>query len=385
MNLLRDWRARSHLFVVASLVVDGQRGKFYSTATLLAMTTLASPLRSSKLQDLMEDLGFDMDAIPDTNRHELVRPVGLQMIDLIDPGPDPDGVRRGSYAVEGTSILAWQAFQLEDVDPTSTTDCLWDFVRAADATPQDALAFVKRWGVYERPQHYLGAGSWQVADFLEQADFLRTVLICLVSTASGETLNDGLFAKLAERDYYLDLGLVEDGEEILRRLNVDPDEADRLPDGITFPVMRDVRMDRWLAQRAAGDGLQLQARIFTSLLNAEIDQSAGAFIWDARGRRRAEKVATGVRAIAWAHIAALFTKSNLDIFRCDVCGNPFSFESLDAQRRPRRGKRRFCTDLCRLKAKREANREAWRQNGVKWRPPGSRTSAGKKRTNEQAV
>jgi hypothetical protein len=322
--------------------------------------------RRSKLQALLEAFDFDMDAIPEAARHQLVKPVLVRLIALLDQPPDERGIRHGSEVIDGEDIIAWRQHTIVDVATDLSRGCLWDFVNCPDAPPQDLLRFVERWGVLEDPQTYNGSGSYTVDEFRTEAKRLRSVLVTLVATAAAELVGEETLDHLSALTDF-DLWRLEDGPELTRRLGLPMEAIEDVPDGYIYPIALDLRRERWHALRTQGHGLELQAGIIAWLLNTEVGTREGRFIWDREGRR-IERIARGVKAIAWSHLAALFTSPSIDVYVCDVCGRPFEFQETVAQRRPRRGKRRFCSDSCRLEAKRAANRESWRKNSTRWRP-----------------
>src|SRR5215208_4705833 len=109
------------------------------------MLTLAPPPQRHRLQDLLEGLGFDMDAFPSTARHQLLIPVGFRSYGLRETLPDDQGIRHGPDIVEGEDYFSWTGQNVVECDPSETAGCLWDFVNVADANAGDILQFLRRW------------------------------------------------------------------------------------------------------------------------------------------------------------------------------------------------------------------------------------------------
>jgi GNAT superfamily N-acetyltransferase len=356
--------------------VDEQACKSYSPATFLAMLNLASPCDGRSYMSSWRSAGFDMDALPDAARHQLLRSIGLRAYGLRETQPDEQGIRQGPEIVPGEEYFSWTGRAVVDVDPAETKACLWDYIAAVDKGPQAALRFHERWGLYvDNTWRGDGSGYWSVAEFQEEARRIRSVLIALVATEAGEVVGEDVLLALSRLAYDFDFARREDADEVLHRLGFKPGGEYNLPDHVTYPLFEEIRLERWRALRRGDQGLQLQAQLITGILNAEVGPDSGSFIWDGRGRR-VERLARGVRAICWSHLAALFSAPTLDVFLCGVCGKPFEFEAGEYQRRPRRGAMRFCSTACRLEAKRESNRQSWREHGARWRPANERSQSG---------
>jgi hypothetical protein len=148
------------------------------------------------------------------------------------------------------------------------------------------------------------------------------------------------------------------------------------------------QQDYFETERRAGRGVALQRELIVNLLGEIVmppsDRSSDegpsvpllfGYSWDDRGRR-VEARASGVREVVASHLLSIFAAAQPDIFVCSVCGTPFSTESAQAQRRPRAGVKRLCSEACRLVAKRESNRASWNKNKDRWRPSPPSTSKG---------
>ena len=80
--------------------------------------------------------------------------------------------------------------------------------------------------------------------------------------------------------------------------------------------------------------------------------------WE-HGARKMKMRATGVKAIIGGVLRELFAASTLEVYKCSICGKVFPLP--EHGRRPREGRRRFCTDNCRNLGKLDSNRESYRR------------------------
>jgi hypothetical protein len=268
--------------------------------------------------------------------------------------------------VEGNDCLFWEGHDLEEIDPAATFECLWEFIEMADASPEEGLAFIEKWGLIDPSSP---DGGWSGSAPWDEAYMARQFLICLAITEAEELVPEELLWWLGNGEGRAEWAA--DSDEVRRRLTVGgipPDEVRVIRD---LDIRDEVRLARWRKIRRSGEGLPLQRRLLANILDSQIEFRPTVSVWDERGRR-VERVATGVKEIAWSHLYSLFTSARLDIYVCSLCGRPYEFDEAAAQRRPRRGAASYCGDKCRQEARRRSNRDSWKRNSQRWRPPGSR-------------
>ncbi|MHB8685222.1 MAG: hypothetical protein ACYC9X_12960, partial [Dehalococcoidia bacterium] len=218
-------------------------------------------------------------------------------------------------------------------------------------------------------------GYQSIADWEEAAEEIRKLLMAIAITEEGEVVPETLLRDLRHgdrRDYFHYSDLASQGG----RLSMNEVSAAR-------------QLAHYSDERRAGRGLALQRELIVNLLgevavppeSRSYDAPPAVplsffYSWDNRGRRL-EARADGVREIVASHLLSMFGSADLDVFICSMCGNPYSRETAQTQRRPRAGVKRLCSEACRKAAKRESNRSSWNKNKDRWRP--SSTARGGKR------
>jgi hypothetical protein len=124
----------------------------------------------------------------------------------------------------------------------------------------------------------------------------------------------------------------------------------------------------WRSARRNGEGLDPQRRLVSTMLLNWMESPAGNPVWDDRGRR-SETAAYGVYDIVGSHLYSIFGSQQMDVFTCSICERPFEFQADEGRRRPGRGRRRYCSDVCRAEGKRRDNLTSWHRNKSRWTRP----------------
>jgi len=322
-------------------------------------------------------------------RHRLLFPEDVRFVREVN-GAEREAARRYVPPIWDDTgepdHLVWQRVLAEDVDAEETLPCLWEFVRLPEDARHGVPRFVQKWGLLE-----WGSGSefethereQSFAAWIEAAEEVERLLKAFVMTEQGELVPDSLLWDLRAgdlREYYS-----YDTEYDARPMSQEEIH------GLSLTRQHDY----YETERRAGRGVALQRGLIVNLLG-EVAMPPDArppaddriadegpevpllfgYSWDERGRR-VEARASGVREIVASHLLSIFAAAQPDVFVCSVCGTPYSMESARAQRRPRAGVKRLCSEGCRLEAKRESNRASWDKNKDRWRP--SSTDRGGKR------
>ncbi len=290
---------------------------------------------------MLEELGFAVSERPQAE-FQLIRPIGLRYIQATEQSE--------REAFEG---FAWDSWRQGDVEREAAHACLWDFIQAVDATPETAMAFIQKWGVFQAvvPNR---AGTMTLADFVREAEAVRNFLLTLVATEHGELVQGQTLESFADSD-----------RDMIRELEIRP--GVQLVGGPGRPAADENRRRRWRGIRTQGKGLELQRRLLCDFLDDKYAPAQGWTMWDERGRWNF-RVESGVKNIVWSHLYSIFMAPELDIYICSICSQPFEFDEANALRRPRSGTRAFCSDRCRGEARRQSNRQSWARNSERWRP-----------------
>ena len=305
--------------------------------------------------------------------HILLIPRQLRLAsDEKSDGIDPRNVTTEDLMDAGHGLVFfWDSLTLHEVTPDSTRRCLWDLIDLV-SVPEESLAeecvrFVERWGTLDfgedapymvdldQPQH------GDPLEFLWLAQRSRSLLVTLAATEVGELVDERLLLDLKDGD----------AAELEAPSLIETLISGSLEDYMALKLER--QRARWRDQRAAGQGLDLQRSLVSTLVTQDYLFNPEQFEaeWSSNGRR-VQRVSRGVREIIGAHVSAVFMSPQVDIFTCSVCGKPFEFVEYLGKRRPRRGTQRFCSKPCRSVARRASNRKAWHQNKAKWRHPRER-------------
>lgn len=313
------------------------------------------------------DVMMNSERLP-SGSHVLLMPVGMQRGEYQNGVWAPDGER-----------LRWDRIETRTESAEATAQCIWDFIGLVDGAVDDFVGFVSKWGLLDFGEDldgfegYMGkrqlfdfgerldsrltdqAGSSHFAKWRRVAHEARSALRIIAVTEAGELV----------------------GEDVLEILDYWDDFQRTL-----WSTAR--RQERWRAERKAGRGLALQKRFIVNFFNGFVgklgpseEQEYGlhrpwtfplepVVLWDDEGRRL-ESVAYGVRQVVGAHLLSIFTTPGVDVFICSVCGNPYPFEPSECQRRPRKGRRRFCGEACVTTARRASNRASWHRNKAGYR------------------
>jgi hypothetical protein len=330
---------------------------------------LASTPRRSRFVELLEDLGFGMTANTESARHRLIRPNGLRLVDPVLTGWEP--VEGTSYKnpiydfVEGDHAISWEGWTVEEVPTPDTRDCLWELLNLPQSDSLEVMSFVSRWGLLEEPTASEDEGPFwlRLEEFDSVAESAREFLLLLATTEAQELLPKETLDAFAYLDYEADTQAVRDliRDEQLPALGFSGFQE------LSARLLSEARWSRWNAIREQGRGLELQQTLAARALEEMLGTSPARYVWDQAGRRL-ERIAIGVKEIAWSHLAGLFTSPAVDVFICGMCGNPYPYDSASSERRPRSGVRTFCSEECRKEAKLESNRLSWQKNKNKWRP-----------------
>lgn len=287
--------------------------------------------------------------------HRILRAKGLHLVNRrqnVATTPPPE-VAKGDY------LLHWQGYTEEFVPPATTRPCLWRYLEMGQASPEDVLDFVARWGLIEFRGKPDEANWGSVENIVTGAHVARDFLVALAATSAQELLPLESLRSLGNpRRLDNEAWSIEVWRQGIA-LGVDPAEI----------VERelDERVKQWVTRRAKDEGIELQQELVADCLDEIYSPSTGWPTWDKDGRR-IERIDTGVQNIVWSHLYSMFTSPALDVYVCGVCGRPFEFDEASAERRPRSGVRALCSDECRREAKRWSNRQAWQRNKVRWRP-----------------
>jgi hypothetical protein len=270
--------------------------------------------------------------------------------------------------------IEWTDVRAREVDPDETVRCLWDFITLSEETVERLPGFVRRWGLLEStgesPATPGEDGTQMIEVWTESASEAGQLTGAIAKTEDAELLSEGALWALRHgdrRNYHEDLAAE------LRSGRVSAQEL--------FERAYERQRAYYTSERRASRGVALQRGLIVNLLGEfatppewrSYDAPASVplsfvYSWDDAGRRL-EARASGVREIVAAQLVSMFSQSELDVFICSVCGKPFSTETTEAQRRPRRGVKRLCSDECRKAAKRESNRSSWNKHKDRWRPP----------------
>lgn len=308
------------------------------------------PYAQYRIRDQLELAGLDVnntERLPGA-RHVLLMPVGLQLTDSEDPDWEEGGLR-------------WDRIELRDQKPTSTIRCMWDFIELVDGSAEDFIGFVGKWGLFDfgedadhlsEDQEGWSGFVWWRAAALEA----RSALITMVASEAGELISEEILEILHYwDDFQPDIW---DGYDFRKHGKLSPDRI--------LAMLIDKKRERWQVERRAGRGLALQRRFIVNFFNGPWMMPLElAVSWDDEGRR-VETVAHGARQVAGAHLLSIFNSPEVDVFICSVCGKPYPLEPLEGHRRPRRGRRRFCSEACKLTARRSDNLASWHRNKAKW-------------------
>ena len=280
--------------------------------------------------------------------------------------------------------VVWSDVVLKETSPDRTTRCLWDFIALSDGTPKRLPSFVRKWGLLdsggESPAQPGEDGYQSIALWEEAAGEVRRLLVAIAITEEGELVPETLLWNLRDGDRR-DYGHLSDRAS-----------GGALSINEVFAAAYKRQLAYYSDERRAGRGLALQRELIVNLLGevavppewrGHTDFPAVPlsffYSWDNRGRRL-EARAEGVREIVASHLLSMFDSVELDVFICSVCGNPYSLETAQTQRRPRAGVKKLCSEACRKAAKRESNRSSWNKNKDRWRP--SSTTKGGKRVRQ---
>jgi hypothetical protein len=316
--------------------------------------------RNLRLEELLEELGFEMTANLLPGNFRLLRPEGLRLAGLTDLQPERLGVPVRPRLVEGDEYLYWRGYEYVEVDEDEARRCFWEFIESRETDPRAVHDFNSYWGLVKSAGEPDLAGWSRVDSFTKEVLQARSFLVTLAATEAGDLVPDAVLESLDEPDPEFssdvwDLLALQQGFELPGR------------DVRAAVLEAEERRARRQRMRNDGVGLELQRILISSFLDEKYALAPGWPTWDSRGRR-IERIVTGVENIVWAHLHSLFTATQIDIYVCGICGKPFEFDEAAFERRPRKGVRRLCSDACRLEAKRASNRESWQKNSQRWRP-----------------
>jgi hypothetical protein len=311
-------------------------------------------------------------------RHTLLRPQNLRLSRLCDlPHLWFSNITEEDEQ-DQSLWLVWDNLTPQFVNPVETWAALWQLLKLGDASDERLVSFVEAWGMLR--------GTWEdenttdefssdkdgflpLDSIREFAQFIVRLTLLLVLTSEGQTVPIAFLEEIQHWDELPELPGLE------LSLKADMDELDSWIAKLGTTSFREARDEylarqqaaRWtalLAERAAGKGIEQQARMFTNKMDRVFSNQYMTFTWDKNGRRMGTD-AFGIDDIVLSHIAELFQANELDVLLCSICGTAFPRDEGD--RRPRYGAQRFCSDECRAEGKRRSNRLSWQRNSSRWK------------------
>lgn len=305
---------------------------------------------------------------PPSGSHVLLMPVGMQLGDF----------QIGVWARDG-EMLRWDRIETRTERAEATAQCLWDFIKLADGELGDFVGFVSKWGLLDLGKDLEEfEGRWGMREVFEFGRSLDSRVADQAGSSHFETWRR--LARQARAALRI-IAATEAGELVSEDVLEILDYWDDTQRTLWASVRR---LEAWRVERRAGRGLALQRRFIVNFFNGFVgklgpteEQEYGlhrpwtfplepVVSWDDEGRRL-ESVAYGVRQVVGAHLLSIFSTPGVDVFICSVCGNPYPFEPSEGQRRPQRGRRRFCSEACMTTARRANNRASWHRNKAGWR------------------
>lgn len=295
--------------------------------------------------------------------HVLLLPVRPQLFG----GYDDDWETR----VPGDDLIGWERIERCHLSPAETRRCLWDLIDLGGNFRSDrVMSFVSKWGLINLgddpdPRDKYAAGVSDVDEWKYAARTASNLLQLIYDTESESLISDSAIEDFVRNERYTCLKefSIDTYQRWDVRIEADPDApmqesiaADR---GVTEAI------EYWRSARRTGQGLELQRRLVSAMLLAWMPSPVLNPVWDDRGRRN-EAMALGVYEIAGSRLYSIFRSQRIDVFTCSICDQPFEFDESEGKRRPGRGRRRYCSDVCRAEGKRRDNLTSWHRNKLKW-------------------
>ena len=298
--------------------------------------------------------------------HVLLLPLRPQLFG----GYDDDWETR----VPGDDLIGWERIEECHLSPAETRRCLWDLIDLGGNFRSDrVMSFVSKWGlmgfgeVHEGDDIY-AAGESDLDEWESAAMTASNLLKLLAATESESLISGSAIDDFVRNERFT----------CMEEFGIDPDEVSKARSDVAYP---DAPSDEWITDdqvteaieywrtaRRTGQGLDLQRRLVSTMLLHWMESPSGNPVWDDRGRR-SETAAYGVHQIAGSRLYSIFRSQRIDVFTCSICDQPFEFDESEGKRRPGRGRRRYCSDVCRAEGKRRDNLTSWHRNKSRWTRP----------------
>ncbi|HUZ01929.1 MAG TPA: hypothetical protein VMU89_16400 [Thermomicrobiaceae bacterium] len=260
------------------------------------------------------------------------------------------------------SDVEWRLVPFEDTAPAA-----WAFADIADASEEELLRFTEDWGLWRG--HY-GPGADPVENVIGTAAMIRAWLATFAATLEERLVDEDTLWQLR---YGENFGPQRPSyREVAESLPQGRDDLDARRDQVD--ARRDELWERelrpyWRAERRAGRGIQVQRWIlagFLSVWTSGLEAPLATPYWRDDGRR-IRLMPIGVKGIVFTHLLRLFAAPEPNVFTCSECGAVFEWLPATGDPRPRRDRRRFCSDECRLAARRATKRETWHRHKGEWK------------------
>lgn len=252
-------------------------------------------------------------------------------------------------------FIVWTHTDHERITGPQLLPALREYLRLNGADPQDVLAFVRKWGVFNEN------GVLHVSRLWAHAAVVQSVLAVLIASGEGSDPEFDEGADAAREDL---VAIWPTAQEVVHGID---------------SSLREANAAAWVERHFElpfSERLRQQRLLLAHAIQAMAQSLHVTVSWE--DRRRVVVVAPGVRGLIGAIIRQVF-ESHSAAFYCSNCKRPSVEDPAVHTRRPRADRGRFCGPECRDAATLARKRLYWRTNKDRLRPAKGRAKSGEQK------